>query len=677
MKRIPLARILVAYLAGILGLLQGLSIPFLHHYFGVSLLALVGTAWWRTVARASAPFRDVMYSISLAAFLFLLAFESAFLYDARTSPDHYTHYSETGEQLLLVTVSDIPVSREKTLKVPCLVNAIQHHGSWQVVHGQIVVYVKQPFHAALTPGDEVMVQGKLSALQPPQNPGEVNYQQILGRKNLFHTAYVLPAQFIPTGRTGTCGALQRLAFELRSTVVNTLRHAGLSQDAFSICAALLIGYDDEIDGTVMQQFSHSGTLHILSVSGMHTGILYAVLSLLVDVIDRQQRFPRIRAFVVIAVLLLFSAVTGFSPSVLRASLMLSLVLVGKAMHRQGNSYNTLLFSAFLLLFYDPYLIADVGFLLSYLAVFGIMYLYPIMRPIWMPENRLLKFCWELTLMSVAATLFTLPLTLYCFHQFPLWFIASNLLVIPLSTALMAVAFLLLLCYRVLVLKAALVWLANLLTGWMLRIAGLTDHASYGYIDEIAFDGTDVFFCSLLIILLLWFVSSRSYRSLVTWLVVAIAWTTVSVLEVIRHSQEAELVVFSIRHKACYLLRNGREAWLHADTLTDVEWNRHVKPYVLRFQGLRLQRHGQKAREPDHRRVVGIATAGEGVRPRCRYLVVSHNSLPDSTVLEQIKPLVIADCSNSYTFVEKLRQQCAMLGIPFYSVKEHGALVIPL
>lgn len=676
MKSIPFLRILLPYVLGIVCLLQGFFIPQLHLLFGLSFSGFCLAFWLRARQKHANAAINSFFFISLYSFLFLLAFEAATVYNAKTQRNHYTHYISHEEQSLMVTIADMPVATEKFLKLNVLVDAIQQKGQWHYAKGTILVYVKQPVLKPLNTGDALLLKSKLSAVAAPQNPGEFDYKEFLERRNLFHTAYVTPEGLWAVGRPVTTWSLNRSGIAIREYVVKSLREAGLSQEAFSICTALLVGYDDEISGDVMQSFSHSGTLHILSVSGMHTGILYMVLMLFCKLIDPHNRYPKLRCAGVIAVMLLFAAITGFSPSVLRAALMLVLVLLGKTFRRNGNPYNTLLFSAFLLLLYDPFLLADVGFLLSYLAVGGIMYLYPLINDRWSPRNRILKFAWDISLMSVAATLFTLPVTLYYFHQFPLWFLLSNLVIIPLSTALMGAAFLLLLCQKILFLKQCLVVLINGITTVMLRTAQLTDDPVYGYMDNISFGLPDVLFCSFFIGLILWFSVSKSYQVLAAALVCAIAWAGTSALMVYRQSAETELVVFSVKRKAVCLLRTGRDVYFRGDSLTEGEFRRSVKPYLLRYSGIHLQQSQGDAWQLAKTRIVRAGKAFRRIKQDCDYLIVSYNNAPDLDSLPQIKPLVIADCSNSYTFVKKLKKQCAGLGISFYSVKEKGALVIP-
>ena len=675
LKSTPFLRILCPYVAGIVCVLQGFSMPYRHLLFAGVFLLCVVLFLVQYVSRKAPVGRQWLFLVSANSLLFLLAFETAYVYDARHDPAHYSHYTDPGEQGLICTVSDMPVASAKSQKLQVTLNSIEQGGTWHHARGRILVYIRQPVSKPASTGDRLYIRARLSVPAAPQNPGEFDYKTFLERRNIFHTVYVAPEQVVITGKGEGSNFIETAGISTKEYVVSTLRQAGLSQEAFSICTALLVGYDDEISGDVMQSFSHSGTLHVLSVSGMHTGILYIALMFLFDLFDKHQRYKKTRCLLVITALLFFVAITGFSPSVLRAAVMLVLVLTGKTVSRSGNAYNTLLFSAFLLLLYNPFLLCDVGFQLSYLAVFGIMYLYPLLSRRWPVENRILKFGRDLSLMSVAATLFTLPVTLYYFHQFPLWFIVSNLVIIPLSIILMAAAFLLLLCHKVLWLKQCLVVLMNSTTSGMMQMARLTDHPVYGFIDYISFGAADVWFSTAFLLLVLWFIATKGYKPLMWSLGCLLLWLGVSTVSAYQQAGETELMVFSIRHKPASLLRKGNQVYLQTDSLSEGEFNRGVKPYLLRYSGLRMVRDHSDVWHVDGKAVLLAHRAYGRFQEAYDYLVVSNNTDVDLEPLKQIKPLVIADCSNSYTFVKKLKKHCAELGIPFYSVKESGALRI--
>jgi competence protein ComEC len=126
----------------------------------------------------------------------------------------------------------------------------------------------------------------------------------------------------------------------------------------------------------------------------------------------------------------YAFLTGLSPSVLRASAMFALIQIGQTFSRRSTIYNNLAFSAIILLVFSPYMIFEVGFQLSYLAVLGIVLIQPKLAKIYTPPNKIIKYLWELLTVSVAAQLITFPICLYYFHQLPTYFWLSGFVVIP-------------------------------------------------------------------------------------------------------------------------------------------------------------------------------------------------------------------------------------------------------
>ncbi len=675
-KSAPFLKILVPYLAGIVCVLVTGIMPRLHLTVGLSFGVLLVTFLFQKYHKPANAFKKVIYTVCVNVFLFLLAFETSYFYNAQNDINHYTHYVELKEQEFFCTVNDLPVTTEKFIKLPVTINAVKTNSTWHYTTGSSLIYLKSPVTQKIVIGNTLYINSKFGYINPPQNPDEFNYRAFLEDRNIFNTVYADASQLYKVNFPDAGFSFATLGTRIKAHVVDVLRHSGLSQEAFSICAALLVGYDDEISGDVMTSFSHSGTLHVLSVSGMHTGILYIVLLFIFELFDKHNRYKKLKCLFIIAALFLFVLITGFSPSVLRASLMLALVILGKTFYRNGNSYNTLLLSAFLLLLYDPLLIKDVGFLLSYFAVFGIMYLYPILNTIYFVKNSVLRWFWNLSLMSVAATLFTLPVSLYYFHQFPVWFIFSNMLIIPISTALMALSFLLLVFYKIIFIKHALAVCINFSTSAMLWFTQLTDDKMYGFVDYISFSKTDLVFSCFIIIVFLHIISTKSYRALLTGICGLILWAGLSCFTNYKELKEKELLVFSVKRKSAYLLRIGHTVYVHTDSLSEKEFQRNIKPYLLNYSGLTIIYDHSDLFKHANMRVLNVQkpyadlTAG-----KADYIIVSNNSPLVLKSGNQIKPLVIADCSNNYTFVKKLKKQCSELEIPFYSIKDKGPFKI--
>jgi competence protein ComEC len=205
-----------------------------------------------------------------------------------------------------------------------------------------------------------------------------------------------------------------------------------------IAAALILGQKENLDRDIKNAYSETGTMHILAVSGLHVGIIYAILLFPLKGIRLKSNQRKVYLTGVILLIWVYAVLTGFSPSVIRAATMFSLFTAGQMRKRKPSSFNILAFSAMLMITFNPAVIYEVGFQLSYAAVAGILLIQPLILRYWLPPNRVLEYGWQLTTVSIAAQLGTFPLSVYYFHIFPSYFLLANLIVIPLSFVVMSV-----------------------------------------------------------------------------------------------------------------------------------------------------------------------------------------------------------------------------------------------
>ena len=212
-----------------------------------------------------------------------------------------------------------------------------------------------------------------------------------------------------------------------------------SKQSYGVASALFLGIRDGIDNEVQNAYRSAGATHVLAVSGLHVGILSAIIAFLLGFLRKHNKFKYLYLFFVLGVLFSYSFLTGLSPSVLRASVMFAIIQIGLTFSRRTNIYNNLAFSAFLLLIFSPYMIFEVGFQLSYLAVLGIVLIQPKIVRLWKPSSWIIKKGWELLTVSLAAQLITFPICLYYFHQFPSYFWLSGFVVIPAAMVILGCA----------------------------------------------------------------------------------------------------------------------------------------------------------------------------------------------------------------------------------------------
>lgn len=204
----------------------------------------------------------------------------------------------------------------------------------------------------------------------------------------------------------------------------------------NVALALILGQRQEISTDIIQDYQFSGATHILSVSGLHVGFIMLFISFILKPIPNTRKGSFIKLIVILISLIIFAIISGLSPCVLRSVVMFSFLAIGNHLRRNGNIYHTLLVSILLILLCEPYFLFDIGFQLSYLALFSILWLQPILKNIWDPKNKIIINIWNALTISFARQIGTLPLCLYYFHQFPGLFFVTNLIIIPVLSFIM-------------------------------------------------------------------------------------------------------------------------------------------------------------------------------------------------------------------------------------------------
>ncbi len=239
----------------------------------------------------------------------------------------------------------------------------------------------------------------------------------------------------------------------QAALVERYRSMGLTGDALGTVSALTLGYKGDLDRGVIQSFQRSGAAHVLAVSGLHTGLVYAMIVFLITLGKKikplyESTFWRALQSVLILLLLWgYAVLAGLSPSVVRSALMLTLVEIARFCARPPLTLNIVLFSAALILAFRPSDLFNVSFQLSYSAVISIVAFSPLFT-----QHR-----FDLVWVSMAAQLGTIPFTLYYFHQLSNYFLLTNLIVLPLATILVPLGLATLVLGAVPYLGTVLVW----------------------------------------------------------------------------------------------------------------------------------------------------------------------------------------------------------------------------
>ncbi len=392
--------------------------------------SVVGLAFYEFAVSNRKKYKKALSELLIVLSIFFSGLTVVIIQTDQLKNDFIGKYIEDNnmilDQLIVEIVKPIKLTSKK-VSVTANVKAIQYRGQSIQTEGKSIFYLnKDSLSAKLLPGDILEFKNaQFKNLTYHNNPGQFDYATFLRFHQIHYANYINEWD-----KKGSTFNFLRYPTLIRNKALEVLKENVLIKSHFPIVSALVLGYKDELSNHTKHSFSSTGAMHVLAVSGLHVGIIYFILKSIITLFTFNQRNRVFRNILVLIGIWVYALITGMSPSVLRACTMLSFLIIAEVFNRNTNVYNVLSASAILLLIINPYLIMQVGFQLSYLAVLGILYIQPKMEKIWAPKYWLIKKIWTITTVSIAAQISTFPLGLLYFHQFPNYFLISNLVVIP-------------------------------------------------------------------------------------------------------------------------------------------------------------------------------------------------------------------------------------------------------
>ena len=415
---------------------------------------------------------DVLWGVSVSIFLLILAFLFHFCehYSQRwcfgavltvlcfaggwtgiTWQLRQTQYTFPDDDVIYrALITDTPQPRERTLLCRVLVKEYYDSIGSHPVERKAILYLKQDSAAAcVKSGEELLVSTRISPPANQKNFDEFDYARYLMRRGISGTGYVAAGKWITLRSVQTNGTihlrLRCLADSYREKVIALYRQLGFTGDELAVLSALTIGDKTELSESVRESYSIAGASHILALSGLHIGLLYAFLFFILRPVARKGRTGRcVRSVSLLVLLWAFAFFTGLSPSVVRSVTMFSILALADVFGRQPFSLNTLAVTAWLMLLCNPAGLFDVSFQLSFLAVASILLIQRPVYRLFAVRNRVGKSVWGLMSVSIAAQIGTAPLVMFYFSRFSVHFLLTNLLVIPLITIILYAAIFMLL-----------------------------------------------------------------------------------------------------------------------------------------------------------------------------------------------------------------------------------------
>ena len=515
-------------------------------------------------------YKYVISTFYYASFFLLGAFISLF----NTHFLHKNYFGNTAYPQLKIWVNDEPQKTNDILRFEANVTQGYMDGKPIASSGKLLIALKLDSvnPVQLSYGDELMITADYQPVEPPYNPAEFDFKSWLATKNIYHQTFINQNQLVNLNQQ-TGNPLIKYALSVRQNQIATYRKLIKNDEAFAVASTLILGYRADLSKETLSAYTKTGTIHALSVSGMHVGIVYIMLTWILSFLDKRKSTRIIKMVLICSLIWYYSLLTGFSSSVLRAAIMLTVFILAKQFNRNNNTYNILAFTAICLLIYNPFFIWNVGFQLSFLAVFGLVYFQPKIYKWLYVENKWLDKIWSTVALSLAAQLATLPLSIYYFHQFPVYFIISNLFIlIPVAVLMyMGIGILLLHAYF---LAPIFEWLIVFMNNGLKWIASLP----FAGITEIWLDGWQLLLlCTLVILLSIGFAKKRkAYIFLGLGSCLALQLTVV--LQMMKTTHQEEMIFFSLRKNYAAAFVNGNQTILVTDLKSlDRNYEFFVKP----------------------------------------------------------------------------------------------------
>ena len=467
LQRTPFVRLLFALASGIVVFQYWDIFKITRLVWLFIALILIAWSFWIWKSRQAYRLRW-LFGAGIFILLFLWGFQLA------ESADQKSIFPCLNTKAIFVaTLSETPVEKPNSLTCKLLVISMYDSINFVKINAPAILYVEKYDRAkSLKKGDSLLLRTTFQRPSRPLNPESFNYAAFLQRKGIGATAYVSAQEWLCTGNHQKF-SLMSLAEASRNYLLQLYRKIELSKNEMAVLSALTLGYKDELEPELREDFSYAGVMHILAVSGLHVGVIYMMLQLIFSIAFRRAKSKLLSTLFTLCALWLYAFMTGLPPSVIRATTMFSLVAIGTTLNRKSQIYNTISVSAFIILLGNPNLLFDVGFQLSYTAVIGIVYFQPKINSLFKVKHRKLKWLTDLMIVSLAAQIGTLPLSLYYFHQFPNYFLVTNIIVIPLASMIiyLAIGFLILsplpflAAIPAFILKLSL-WLLNAIVGFV-------------------------------------------------------------------------------------------------------------------------------------------------------------------------------------------------------------------
>ena len=685
-KKAPILRLLLPFIAGII-LQWEFQLPVYISLFCVICFGIAFSLFYLfpLFIRFKLQFlQGFILHLLLISFGLLLTWQN----DVRHSSKWYGHYYNDSD-FLVVRINEPLVAKAKSDKANGYVEAVIHNNITTICTGKLLLYfAKDSAGTLLHYGDRILIHKNLQQIKNSGNPGAFNYQRYAAFQSTFYNVFLKPADWVKLSGKDI-NNFSQFIFTARDKVLAILKeNIPPGKDGLGLAEALLIGYTNDLDKDLVQAYSNTGVVHIIAISGMHLALIYALLVLVFAKIPLIKKSKLLQVVLILCCLWIFSILTGAAASVIRSAVMFTFIAVGKNFSKTSSTYNTLAAAAFVMLCYNPYFLWDVGFQLSFLAVIGIIVFQNSICNWVYIKNKYLNMVWQLVAISLAAQILTFPVCIYYFHQFPNYFLITNIIAVPLSTVILyaEIALISLSCIPYLGLFAGkivywLIWGMNKYIVWVSQLP-------YALWEKIP---STIFSTCLLygvVIGLGYWLLNKSIIGFKLALCCLLFFTVLIAYQDWQFKNQQKLIVYNVQqHQAIDFVQGNTYHFIGDSILTKngSDQNFNLKPSRLAlqlttFNKTLLNLTNQSYYKTGNKKIIVWDKSFEIEVPLKKievdFLVISKNPKVSIVMLNKVFNCkqYITDASNPKWKIDQWRQECTALNLNFYSVSTQGAFI---
>lgn len=666
----PLAKISLAFIIGIVSFQYYKPSPI--WVFGSVLFCVFLLLVFHLLSRTKNNFKLIFGVLSLLTSL-LLGVASSIIHKETYNSLHYINQIKDYENqhLIRLVINEKLKNTQKNTRYISTIRSVDKQQSF----GKIILNIKKPNQIdSIKIGAELNVIGMLYKNKGSFNPNQFDYGKYLENQEIYAQVYANETQI---NIVGTQKTIWSQFSNFRTKIIENLALSNFKKEELNILIALLLGQQQDISPEILKDYQYAGAVHILSVSGLHVGFILMFITFLLKPMSNSKRNAILKLVIILVSLWTYGILAGLSASVVRSVTMFSFVAIGIHLKRTVNIFHTLVVSMLLILLWKPSFLFDVGFQLSYLALFFILWVQPLLSNIWQPKNRIIQYIWDIVTVSTAAQIGAMPLSIYYFHQFPGLFFITNIIVLPLLGVIMIIGLIAIIiaCFGIVpfVIAKPLEFLIEFLNYIIHWVATFEDFI----IKNISFN-KEMLVASYLVIIfsVLWFKKNTFQRLFLTLLSI-ISLQCVFIYTKFKAENTDEFIVFNAKKHSIITERKKDLITVYSNDsiLENIDNNLAIQSYLIgNFCKIEEKKNIGNLFYFKNKKILIIDSSSvylEKTKPDI-LIVINSPKINLVRVFKNWKPeQVVIDGSNYKSYARLWEATCRKEKIPFHNTNEKG------